>query len=201
MSPRSACTQTSVTKQLSTRPSPVFEKSSGFPRILLTAAGITMWGDSVDVSASDWRKVMSINVDGTFFAAQAFARGLLEEGSSGSAIFVASMSGSIVNVPQHQTSYNSSKAAVSHMAVSLAVEWAAAGIRVNAISPGYFLSDMTRQFTEKQPDIARGWIDRIPLGRMGQPSDLHGLALFLASSTSGYLTGQDILIDGGYTAI
>ncbi|MGO3321065.1 MAG: SDR family oxidoreductase [Microbacterium gubbeenense] len=173
----------------------------GVPTLLLTAAGITVWNDSVDVSAAEWRKVMSVNLDGTFFAAQSFARRLLASQQKGSAVFISSMSGSIVNVPQFQASYNASKAAVAHLAKSLAVEWAPKGIRVNAISPGYFMSDMTRQFTEENPDLARGWEERIPMGRMGAPGDLHGLVLFLASEASAYMTGNDMLIDGGYTAI
>ncbi|MBO1901072.1 SDR family oxidoreductase [Leucobacter weissii] len=173
----------------------------GTPRVLLTAAGITVWNDSVEVSDAEWRRVMAVNLDGTFFAAQAFGRGLLEAELGGSAVFVASMSGSIVNVPQFQASYNASKAAVAHLARSLAVEWAPAGIRVNSISPGYFLSDMTRQFTEQNPDLARDWTARIPAGRMGEPGDLHGLVGFLASDASAYLTGQDLVIDGGYTAV
>jgi sorbose reductase len=111
------------------------------------------------------------------------------------------MSGSIVNVPQFQASYNASKAAVAHLAKSLAVEWAPRGIRVNSISPGYFLSDMTRQFTEQNPELAAEWVARIPAGRMGEPRDLHGLVTFLASDAAAYLTGQDLVIDGGYTAI
>ncbi|MET0714179.1 MAG: SDR family oxidoreductase, partial [Mycetocola sp.] len=112
-----------------------------------------------------------------------------------------SMSGFIVNEPQFQASYNSSKAAVSHLATSLAVEWASGGIRVNAIAPGYFLSDMTREFTEANPELAEQWIGRIPAGRMGEPEDLHGLVTYLASESSSYLTGQSIIIDGGYTAV
>lgn len=173
----------------------------GTPRTLVTAAGITIWNDSIDVSAAEWRRVMSVNLDGTFFAAQAFGRGLLDAKLPGSAVFVASMSGSIVNVPQFQASYSASKAAVSHLAKSLAVEWAPAGIRVNSISPGYFLSDMTRQFTEENPELARDWAARVPLGRMGEPHELHGLVAFLASDAASYLTGQDLVIDGGYTAI
>lgn len=173
----------------------------GLPRVLLTAAGITVWNDSVAVSPQEWRRVISVNLDGTFFAAQAFARGLLASSSSGTAVFIASMSGSVVNVPQFQASYNASKAAVSQLAKSLAVEWAGAGIRVNAISPGYFLSDMTRQFTETNPELAQSWIGRIPLGRMGEPKDLDGLVAFLTSEASEYVTGQDIIIDGGYTII
>lgn len=173
----------------------------GTPDILVTAAGITLWGDSVDVTAEQWRKVLAVNLDGTFFAAQSFARALLADDRPGSAVFISSMSGRIVNVPQFQASYNASKAAVSHLAKSLAVEWAKAGIRVNSIAPGYFLSDMTRQFTEQNPELAADWVSRIPAGRMGEPVDLHGLVTFLASGASDYLTGQDLAIDGGYTAI
>ena len=175
--------------------------SVGTPDILVTAAGITVWNDSTDVAPEEWRRVMGVNLDGTFFACQAFARGLLGQGRPGSAILVSSMSGFIVNVPQYQASYNASKAAVSHLGTSLAVEWAAAGIRVNAIAPGYILSDMTRQFTDANPELAAQWIAAIPAGRMGEPEDLHGLVLYLASASSSYLTGQTIRIDGGYTAL
>lgn len=173
----------------------------GVPTVLLTAAGITVWNDSVDVPAHEWRRVFGVNVDGTFFACQAFGRRLLASGQHGSAVLVSSMSGLIVNLPQHQASYNASKAAVGQLGKSLAVEWAPAGIRVNAIAPGYFLSDMTRQFTEANPELAGVWIDRIPLGRMGEPEDLHGLVVYLASEASSYLTGQTLVIDGGYTAV
>ena len=173
----------------------------GTPQILVTAAGITVWNDSVDVAAAEWRKVMSVNLDGTFFAAQTFAKGLFASKLQGSAIFISSMSGSVVNVPQNQASYNASKAAVTQLAKSLAVEWASRRIRVNAIAPGYFLSDMTRQFTEQNPDLAADWISRIPAGRMGEPKDLHGLITYLASDASSYLTAQNLVIDGGYTAI
>lgn len=173
----------------------------GTPQILVTAAGITVWNDSVHVAAPEWRRVMSVNLDGTFFAAQAFAKGLFEAGLPGSGIFISSMSGSVVNVPQNQASYNASKAAVTQLAKSLAVEWASRGIRVNAVAPGYFLSDMTRQFTEQNPDLAAEWVARIPAGRMGEPGDLHGLVSYLASDASSYVTAQNLVIDGGYTAI
>ncbi|TAJ50119.1 MAG: SDR family oxidoreductase [Herbiconiux sp.] len=173
----------------------------GTPQVLVTAAGITIWNDSVGIPAAEWRKVMSVNLDGTFFAAQSFAKGLLAAGAPGSAIFISSMSGSIVNVPQNQASYNASKAAVTQLAKSLAVEWAPSSIRVNAIAPGYFLSDMTRQFTEANPELAADWVARIPAGRMGEPADLHGLVTYLASDASSYVTAQNLVIDGGYTAI
>ncbi len=173
----------------------------GVPQVLLTAAGIEINGDSIDVTAAQWRAVIDVNLAGTFFAAQSFGRGLLEAGLPGSAILISSMSGSIVNVPQWAASYNSSKAAVAHLGKSLAVEWAAAGIRVNSIAPGYVLTDLTQKIIDREPELLTDWISRIPQGRMATPEDLTGLVSFLASDASSYLTGQQIIIDGGYTAI
>ena len=177
------------------------EAELGTASVLVTAAGVTIWGDSTDVEPSVWRKVLSINLDGTFFAAQSFARRALASGRQASVIMVSSMSALIINKPQFQASYSASKAAVSQLAKALAVEWAGAGIRVNAIAPGYFLSDMTRTFTDANPDLAEQWRASIPMGRMGEPEDLHGLVVYLASAASSYLTGQNIVIDGGYTAL
>ncbi|MFM8352181.1 MAG: SDR family oxidoreductase [Actinomycetales bacterium] len=173
----------------------------GLPDVLVTAAGITIWGASTEVTPDEWQRVIEINLNGTFYACQSFARGLLAAKQPGSAILISSMSAHIVNVPQFQASYHASKAAVSMLAKSLAVEWAKAGIRVNAIEPGYMLSDMTRQFTEANPDLKAQWVAAIPAGRMGEPEDLLGLVRYLAGPESRYLTGQGIVIDGGYTAI
>ena len=173
----------------------------GVPQVLLTAAGIEINGDSVDVTASNWRKVIDVNLTGTFFAAQAFGKGLLDAGRPGSAIFIVSMSGSIVNVPQWAASYNASKAAVAHLGKSLAVEWARAGIRVNSISPGYVLTDLTQKIIDQQPSLRDDWEALIPQGRMASPEDIAGLVSFLASDAAAYLTAQDIIIDGGYTAV
>jgi NAD(P)-dependent dehydrogenase (short-subunit alcohol dehydrogenase family) len=173
----------------------------GIPQVLLTAAGIEINGDSIDVAAAAWRKVIDVNLTGTFFSAQAFGRGLLASGLPGSAILISSMSGEIVNVPQWAASYNSSKAAVAHLATSLAVEWAASDIRVNSIAPGYVLTDLTQQIIDREPELEADWISRIPQGRMATPQDLTGIVIFLASNASSYITGQQLIIDGGYTAI
>lgn len=179
----------------------IIVQTLGVPQVLLTAAGIEINGDSIDVTAEHWRKVIDVNLTGTFFTAQAFGRGLLSAGLPGSAVLIASMSGLIVNVPQWAASYNSSKAAVAHLGKSLAVEWAASDIRVNSIAPGYVLTDLTRKIIEQEPALEADWISRIPQGRMATPEDLSGLVIFLASGASSYLTGQQIVIDGGYTAV
>jgi NAD(P)-dependent dehydrogenase (short-subunit alcohol dehydrogenase family) len=171
------------------------------PSLLVNAAGITTWEDSLDATPESWRRVIDINLTGTFLCCQALGRACRDGGHPGAIVNVSSMSGRVVNVPQHQTSYNASKAAVDQLTKSLAVEWAQLGIRVNAVAPGYFLSDMTRRFTEANPDLAARWRDMIPVGRMGEPPDLDGLVVYLCSNVSSYVVGQSIVIDGAYTAV
>jgi NAD(P)-dependent dehydrogenase (short-subunit alcohol dehydrogenase family) len=173
----------------------------GTPSILINAAGITIWGDSADLDQATWQKVIDVNLTGTFLTCQAFGRRCREQGTPGAIVNISSMSAQVVNVPQHQASYHASKAGVDMLTKALAVEWAPLHIRVNAIAPGYFLSDMTRQFTEANPELAQQWRSMIPLGRMGEPRDLDGLVTFLCSDASAYITGQSIVIDGAYTAI
>jgi D-arabinitol 2-dehydrogenase len=110
--------------------------------ILVTSAGFVENFDAINYPVDRMRRLWSVNVDGTYLFAVAVARHLFARRARGSMIFVASMSGNIVNVPQPQTPYNASKAAVKHMAASLAVEWANAGIRVNSLSPGYMVTDL-----------------------------------------------------------
>ncbi|MGB4135412.1 MAG: SDR family oxidoreductase [Microbacterium sp.] len=172
----------------------------GTIEVLMAVAGITLWGDSVDTTPEEWRKVFAVCTDGTFFAAQSWARRLLAREATGSAVFISSMSGRIANVPQAQAAYNSAKAAVDMLAKSLGVEWASRGLRVNAVAPGYFMSEMTKQFTDKNPDLYREWNSLTPLGRFGVPDDLKGITAFLASDASSYITGSSMLIDGGYVA-
>jgi NAD(P)-dependent dehydrogenase (short-subunit alcohol dehydrogenase family) len=173
----------------------------GSPRILVNAAGITIWEDSLEGTKASWSKVIEVNLTGTYLTCQAFGRACRDAGHGGAIVNVSSMSATVVNIPQHQVSYHASKAGVDMVTKALAVEWAPLGIRVNAVAPGYILSDMTRQFTAANPDLAEQWRGLIPAGRMGEPADLHGLVVLLCSSASGYLTGQSVVIDGGYTAI
>jgi NAD(P)-dependent dehydrogenase (short-subunit alcohol dehydrogenase family) len=176
-------------------------RALGLPSILINAAGITVWEDSIDVSKESWQRVIDINLTGTFLCCQALVRTCTAAGKGGVIVNVSSMSAQVVNLPQHQASYHASKAGVEMLTKALAVEWAPLGIRVNAIAPGYMLSEMTRQFTTANPELAERWRNMIPAGRMGEPSDLEALVVFLCSEKSSYLLGQSIVIDGAYTAV
>jgi NAD(P)-dependent dehydrogenase (short-subunit alcohol dehydrogenase family) len=173
----------------------------GTPSVLVNAAGVTAWSEAEAMPAAEWRRVVDINLTGTFLMCQAFARTVFAADGSGSIVNVSSMSAFVVNVPQRQAAYNTSKAGVDQLTRSLAVEWVERGIRVNAISPGYFLSDMTRQFIDANPETGEGWRARVPAGRLGEPADLRGLVVYLASDASRYVVGESVVIDGGYTLV
>jgi NAD(P)-dependent dehydrogenase (short-subunit alcohol dehydrogenase family) len=131
--------------------------------------------------------------------AQAEAKVMLAQGY-GKIINTASMSGSIVNWPQNQATYNISKAGVIHLTRSLAAEWASRGVRVNCISPGYTQTALVENLldTPTGREMAPHWLARTPMGRMAQVTDLQGAAVFLASEASDFMTGADVVIDGGY---
>ncbi|KAI1766313.1 NAD(P)-binding protein [Hypoxylon sp. FL1150] len=166
---------------------------------LVTSAGFTENYNAVDYPIDRMRKLWGVNVDGTYLFAITVAKHLMARKAHGSMVFIGSMSGAIVNVPQPQAPYNTAKAAIRHLAASLAVEWAHAGIRVNCISPGYMLTALTEKILEEKPDLKKQWTSLIPQGKMGQPADLMGPVTFLLSDASQYVTGADLRVDGGYT--
>ncbi|GAB3601499.1 SDR family oxidoreductase [Microbacterium tumbae] len=171
--------------------------------VLVNSAGITSGTPLVDTPLESWRRVLDVNVTGTFVTSSEFARRHIDaaRGNPASVVNVSSMSAFAVNIPQTQAAYNTSKAAVSMFTKSAAIEWLPHGIRVNAIAPGYFASDMTRDFVAENPEMADEWVRRVPAGRMGEPEELGDLLVYLASERSGYVIGQSILIDGGYTSV
>ncbi|TIV21793.1 MAG: SDR family oxidoreductase, partial [Mesorhizobium sp.] len=141
------------------------------------------------------RKVHEVNVAGVFLSCQAEARVMLPR-RAGSIVNIASMSGTIVNRGLTQAHYNSSKAAVIHMSKSLAMEWADRGLRVNVVSPGYTLTPMN-----KRPEVAEEikiFKRDTPMGRMAAPEEMVGPTVFLASRASSFVTGLDLIVDGGY---
>jgi len=144
-----------------------------------------------------FRRLIDINITGSFLVAQAVAKEMIKAENGGSIIFIASMSGTIVNFPQEQSCYNASKAGVIQLTKSLAAEWAKYGIRVNSISPGYMDTALNRVPTLDAQKVM--WIDRTPQKRLGSVDDLNNLAVYLASDGSAFMTGNDCIIDGGYT--
>lgn len=165
-------------------------------------------GPALKGEIDHYHKVVSTDLDGTFFCARAAGKHFRRQGiegvdingtklkgyTSGSFIATASMSGHIVNIPQLQAAYNAAKAGVSHLCKSLAVEWIKFA-RVNSVSPGYINTEISDFIPPETKDIWRG---KIPMGREGEPSELKGIYLYLASDASSYTTGCDMIVDGGY---
>lgn len=171
------------------------------PTLLVNSAGIALGTPALATTTADWNRVIGVNLTGTFLTCREFAIRVIASGSRAAIVNFASMSGHVVNVPQTQVAYNTSKAGVSMLTKSLAVEWIHHGIRVNSISPGYFLSDMTKDFAADHPQMRAEWEARIPLGRMGEPTELGDLVVYLLSDSASYLVGHDVVIDGGYTLV
>ncbi|KAK9449154.1 uncharacterized protein V1518DRAFT_417288 [Limtongia smithiae] len=144
---------------------------------------------------AQWAKVVDVDLNGVYYTAKYTGRIFKQQGH-GSLIITGSMSGHIVNIPQNQAPYNAAKAAVIHLARSLAIEWAGFA-RVNSISPGYITTEITAHLSS---ETKQDWWKLIPMGREGLTTELVGAYLYLASSASTYTTGTDIIIDGGYCA-
>ncbi|MBZ9674242.1 SDR family oxidoreductase [Mesorhizobium sp. ES1-1] len=163
--------------------------------VAVNNAGIAGSEPAETLSLDAWRKVHDVNVAGVFLSCQAEARKMLPR-RRGAIINIASMSATIANRGLTQAHYNSSKAAVIHMSKSLAMEWAARGLRVNVLSPGYTLTPMNRR-----PEVAEEikiFKRDTPMGRMAEPEEMVGPAIFLASRASSFVTGLDLIADGGY---
>ena len=166
--------------------------------VLMNNAGVCRNVAGEDMTDDDWDAVIGVNLTGVYKCCRAVADHMLERGS-GSIVNIGSMSGVISNHPQPQCAYNASKAGVIMLSKSLAGEWASRGVRVNTISPGYMATDMTVEST-KDPERFRTWIEGTPMGRLGKPDELGPLAVYLGSDASSFMTGSNLLIDGGYTA-
>jgi NAD(P)-dependent dehydrogenase (short-subunit alcohol dehydrogenase family) len=168
---------------------------SGALHVVFNNAGVCIHKDTLEATIAEWREVLDINLTGEYVVARAAGRLMIEKGIRGSIINMASMSGSIVNIPQWQASYNASKAGVIHMTRSLAVEWAQYGIRVNSLSPGYIATPMS---VDTPQELKDAWMPLIPARRMGTPEELIGAVIYLAAGSSGYTSGSDLIVDGAY---
>lgn len=173
-------------------------KSHGRVDILVNNAGVARSDvKAEDTSDEHWRHHMDVNVDGLFWCCRAFGRQMLKQGK-GSIVNIGSMSGFIVNKPQPQSFYNASKAAVHHLTRSLAAEWAARGVRVNAVAPTYIETPLTSFGIKESPEMYKVWLEMTPMGRVGQPDEIASVVHFLASDAASLMTGSIVLADGGY---
>lgn len=145
-------------------------------------------------------KTMDVNLNSMVLVTNAVGE-VFRKQQSGVIVNTSSMSGVIVNTPQPQAAYNTSKAAVIMLTKSLANEWAKHNIRVNTIAPGYMKTELTKDYFAKGGDMIDTWMNMTPMNRPGVPEELQGAALYLASDASSFVTGSVITVDGGYTAL
>jgi NAD(P)-dependent dehydrogenase (short-subunit alcohol dehydrogenase family) len=165
--------------------------------IAVNNAGISVTAAAEEMSEDDWDRVVAVNLRGVFLCAQRAGQVMLKQGRGGCILNTASMSASIVNFPQPECSYAASKAGVVQLTNNLASEWAAAGIRVNSLSPGYTDTRLTR--VDELAELRAEWMASTPIARMADVDDLIGPAVFLVSDAAGFMTGHDLIVDGGYT--
>lgn len=166
--------------------------------ILVNNAGIGESGiPSEAVPDENWLRMMDVNINGVFWCSRSFGRHMIRA-RRGAIVNLGSMSGTICNRPQPQTPYNVSKAAVHHMTRSMAAEWAAHGIRINAVAPTYIETPMVQANPENKERI-ENWLNDTPMGRMGQAFEVASVVLFLASDAASLMTGAIVPVDGGYT--
>ncbi|OJD15486.1 hypothetical protein AJ78_04250 [Emergomyces pasteurianus Ep9510] len=167
---------------------------------LVAAAGIQQIMPAIDYTAEDITRIMDVNYTGAFMTAQAVARQMIAYENHGSIVLIASMSGLIANRGLISPAYNASKAALIQLARSLAMEWGQEGIRVNSLSPGHIVTPMVEKNFEEVPGLQKIWERENMLGRLARPEEFTGAAIFMLSEASSFMTGSNLVIDGGHTA-
>ena len=166
------------------------------PDALVANAGIVRFGPLLDATLADWRAVVDVNLTGTFVSARAVARRLVAAGRPGSIVAVTSMNG--VAPGPNAGAYGATKAGVARLTQQMALEWGAHGIRVNAVAPGLIDGGMSARIYA-DPETRRRREERVPLGRLGEPAVVAAVVLFRLSDAAAYVTGTELLVDGGVT--
>lgn len=164
------------------------------PTIVVNNAGISREHFALDFNEDDYNAVINTNLNGVFWVAQAAAKAMLKAGSNGSIINIASILGR--RVQYMLSAYSAAKAGVIRLTESLAIEWARHGIRVNAIAPGFFVTDINREFFETP--ASEKMLKGIPMRRPGDVPELSGALLLLATQAGSYMTGSTVTVDGGF---
>jgi 3-oxoacyl-[acyl-carrier protein] reductase len=169
------------------------EKAFGTVTLLVNNAGVAHSGRAIDLPAEEWRRVLATDLDAVFFWAQEAARRMIAAGKQGAIVNVASVLG--FGVSKGTAAYATAKAGVVQLTRALALELSFKGVRVNAIAPGWFVTEINRDFlmSEKGRTMTR----EIPVGRFGEDGDLDGVLLLLASNAGRYITGATYVVDGG----
>jgi NAD(P)-dependent dehydrogenase (short-subunit alcohol dehydrogenase family) len=172
-----------------------------FPRIdvLLNNAGVSSRAPFLELAEEEWDRVLGVNLKGQFLVGQAVAKHMVERGGGGSIINTSSQLAEGAANPR-SAHYLASKGGSRMLTRGMAVDLAPYGIRVNALAPGVTVTNLTRQRLDDDAEWRRIALERIPAGRLGQPDDLVGACVFMASDDSAYMTGATLVIDGGYTA-
>lgn len=167
--------------------------------IVVANAGVAYESTTEGHSDEDWRRVMSINLDGVFYTARAFGNIMLDQGG-GSIVAISSIAGVKAVRPELHIGYDVTKAGVAHFCKVAGVEWAARGVRVNAVGPGYTNTEMLQKVGIEQPEVMARWIDDIPMSRLLEPAEIAQAVAFLASDAASGITGQLLMADAGYSA-
>ena len=166
--------------------------------ILVNSAAAIVRKPAEDTTTEEWDLVMANNVKGTFLCCRNVGRHMIER-RKGKIINISSNVSQVVQM--NRSAYCVSKAAVSHLTRALAAEWATYNVNVNAIGPGPTITEFNTKYFEEHPEDRKRLTDAIPMGRMGAPADCAGAAVFLASEASDFVTGQTLLVDGGFTLL
>ncbi|MBQ6323052.1 MAG: SDR family oxidoreductase [Lachnospiraceae bacterium] len=169
--------------------------------IVVNNAGVCYHKSIFEASVEEFRECIDINLTGEYIVAREAARVMIDLGAKGSIINIASISGTIANIPQRQVAYNASKAGVMQMTKSLAIELVDNNIRVNSISPGYIATPMSVDPNFVEPELLEAWKPLMPMHRMAKPEELVGAVIWLASDASTYTNGVENIVDGLYTAV
>jgi NAD(P)-dependent dehydrogenase (short-subunit alcohol dehydrogenase family) len=166
--------------------------------ILVTAAGVSYEQDTLSHSDENWRRVMAVNLDGTFYCIRAAGKHMAAAGG-GTIVLVSSICSHVRARPEVHVGYDATKAAVALLCRNIAIEWADKNIRVNAVAPGYTDTTLLGAVGRERPEIMKQWLDDIPVRRLITPQEVADTVAFLASDAASGITGHELFVDGGYS--